>query len=179
MQCIHPACEAPAHYELLGLCVPHTDDYFRDPPNTPATGTCLHCSAPVAPSGGRGAGRPRLRCPQHRREFESIRQASYRRLQPERSPESAARRRQRDIVSSQNRRRRYTVSCITTEDVARILGEGRCVYCGGTERLSIDHKIPLARGGAHDLNNLCCACLSCNCRKGTMTSEEYITSLSL
>lgn len=179
MQCIHPACEAPAHYELLGLCIPHTDDYFRNPPNTPATGTCLHCSAPVAPSGGRGAGRPRLRCPQHRREFESIRQASYRRLQPERHPESLPARRMRERRQSQNRRYRYTAGCLTTADLLTVLAQPSCFYCGSTDQPTIDHKMPLSRGGTHDLDNLCRACLSCNSRKRAMTSEEYISSRSL
>jgi len=45
-------------------------------------------------------------------------------------------------------------------------GSGRCAYCGSTEKLEIDHIIPLARGGTNDSDNLQVLCRSCNRRKG-------------
>lgn len=45
--------------------------------------------------------------------------------------------------------------------------DGRaCVRCGTTERLTIDHVVPIALGGDNDLSNLQVLCLSCNTRKG-------------
>lgn len=41
-----------------------------------------------------------------------------------------------------------------------------CRYCGSTENLSIDHIVPLARGGTNDLDNLQFLCMPCNRRKG-------------
>jgi 5-methylcytosine-specific restriction enzyme A len=44
----------------------------------------------------------------------------------------------------------------------------RCQSCGHEDRetrLSIDHIIPLAKGGSNDLSNLQTLCLSCNRRK--------------
>jgi 5-methylcytosine-specific restriction endonuclease McrA len=37
----------------------------------------------------------------------------------------------------------------------------------------IDHVIPLARGGADDVANLCCACFACNARKGSKLPDEW------
>lgn len=36
----------------------------------------------------------------------------------------------------------------------------------------MDHIVPLSRGGEHSLDNVQCAHLSCNCRKGDQTIEE-------
>lgn len=38
---------------------------------------------------------------------------------------------------------------------------------------SLEHKIPLSRGGTNEYNNLAIACLSCNHKKHTKTEEEY------
>lgn len=43
-----------------------------------------------------------------------------------------------------------------------------CVYCGATERLSIDHIIPVTACGSDDPENLVCACRSCNASKGNV-----------
>lgn len=42
----------------------------------------------------------------------------------------------------------------------------RCVYCGSTENLSVDHILPRIKGGADDVENLVCCCKSCNRFKG-------------
>jgi hypothetical protein len=38
--------------------------------------------------------------------------------------------------------------------------------CGAVDRLTVDHVVPLARGGTNDPTNLQVLCLSCNTRKG-------------
>jgi hypothetical protein len=48
-----------------------------------------------------------------------------------------------------------------------------CVYCGATTDLTIDHRIPLSRGGNNSLSNLCAACLRCNQAKYNKTPEEW------
>ena len=40
-----------------------------------------------------------------------------------------------------------------------------CVYCGSTDNLSIDHIIPIDKGGTQDSKNLIRACGSCNSAK--------------
>ena len=42
----------------------------------------------------------------------------------------------------------------------------RCVYCGATERLSLDHVMPFSRGGSDHPANLQALCLPCNWSKG-------------
>lgn len=44
---------------------------------------------------------------------------------------------------------------------------------GYYERRTVDHVMPLSRGGSNELNNLVLACRSCNCRKGTLTVDEW------
>lgn len=53
----------------------------------------------------------------------------------------------------------------------------RCFYCGtklDAANLSRDHKIPLKRGGTHDIRNIVPACRSCNSSKGAKTHEEFL-----
>ena len=42
----------------------------------------------------------------------------------------------------------------------------RCVKCGSTRNLEIDHKVSLANGGTNHIDNLQTHCQDCNRRKG-------------
>ena len=51
----------------------------------------------------------------------------------------------------------------------------RCQYCGrrfSTSDLSLDHVVPLSRGGPSTWENVVCACLPCNVRKGNKLLDE-------
>ena len=52
--------------------------------------------------------------------------------------------------------------------------DGRqCQYCGTrTGPFTVDHVIPRDRGGQDTWENLVCACLRCNTKKGNRTPEE-------
>lgn len=41
-----------------------------------------------------------------------------------------------------------------------------CVACGSTKNLTIDHIVPIKRGGNNSLSNLRTLCQSCNSKKG-------------
>ena len=56
----------------------------------------------------------------------------------------------------------------------------RCQYCGHrmpAARLSVDHVIPRSRGGQTTWENVVCACLTCNVKKGGRTPKEARMSL--
>jgi 5-methylcytosine-specific restriction endonuclease McrA len=44
---------------------------------------------------------------------------------------------------------------------------GRCVRCGGNQRLEFDHVIPVSLGGANTARNLQILCEGCNRSKGS------------
>ena len=44
--------------------------------------------------------------------------------------------------------------------------QGICAYCGVEGATTVDHVVPVARGGDDSESNLVCACVSCNTSKG-------------
>ncbi len=77
-----------------------------------------------------------------------------------------------------NLRRRARIAHVPFERVDReVIFQAdayHCVYCGSTEKLTIDHIVPLAKGGAHIEENLVIACRSCNGSKGTKTLVVWL-----
>lgn len=72
------------------------------------------------------------------------------------------------VLHQQHKRQ---VKRVTFRDCGR-----RCVYCGtalGLENATLDHVIPLSRGGSHHLGNLVAACQPCNQRKGSLLPTEF------
>ena len=63
------------------------------------------------------------------------------------------------------------------------LAIGVCYYCGGLFKpkdLTMDHIVPLARGGRSTKDNLVTCCKECNNKKKTLLPiewEEYMESL--
>lgn len=50
-----------------------------------------------------------------------------------------------------------------------------CQYCGirfTTRELTLDHVVPRVQGGVHSWENLVCACVDCNRRKGGRTPQQ-------
>lgn len=48
----------------------------------------------------------------------------------------------------------------------------KCIYCGSSKKLTIDHVLPKSRGGNNGWLNLVACCIKCNLQKGNKTPEE-------
>ena len=56
----------------------------------------------------------------------------------------------------------------------------QCQYCGkkfATSELSLDHIVPRSQGGESSWENVVCACIDCNVRKGGRTPKQAHMSL--
>jgi 5-methylcytosine-specific restriction endonuclease McrA len=84
---------------------------------------------------------------------------------------------QKVAVLMQRRRARIaaTLATLTAEQWSAILVlyEGKCAYCGKAGKMTMDHVVPVIRGGGTTANNVVPACQSCNSSKGTKTPEEW------
>ncbi len=49
----------------------------------------------------------------------------------------------------------------------------RCIYCGSQEKLTVDHMIPLSRGGPDHPDNAVMVCSHCNSSKGDRRLYEF------
>lgn len=110
--------------------------------------------------------------------------AQWREKNPERTRELSARRRREHpedwiVGSSKRREAKYANTPIgellTSAEWLAIIAEanGHCHYCGKEAKLTLDHVIPLSRGGKHSKGNVVPACLHCNDSKGSKTLEEW------
>jgi 5-methylcytosine-specific restriction endonuclease McrA len=61
---------------------------------------------------------------------------------------------------------------VTEKELIRLYASP-CAYCGTMENVTIDHIIPVARGGRHSIGNLQPLCLSCNSSKNAKTMAEW------
>ena len=55
-----------------------------------------------------------------------------------------------------------------------------CQYCGKrfpTSELSLDHVLPRSQGGGSSWENIVCACVACNVRKGGRTTKQASMAL--
>jgi 5-methylcytosine-specific restriction endonuclease McrA len=64
------------------------------------------------------------------------------------------------------------------------LARGNCHYCGGhfsPDELTMDHMVPIIRGGKSTKGNVVSACKNCNNKKKHMVPiewEEYLANLT-
>ena len=80
----------------------------------------------------------------------------------------------REREKTQRRRARLrgaSVHLVSPKDLRRLM-RSACIACGG-EADSLDHLIPLYRGGLHGVGNLAPMCGMCNSRKGAKTMTEW------
>lgn len=100
----------------------------------------------------------------------------------------ATRKRLRKKVVQQNKRAKKKYdreNILKVGDIYEIIrynmvrfGEVTCIYCLkrlNDQNWTLEHLLPLSRGGAHTIMNLDIACKTCNHEKGSQTYEEYIS----
>lgn len=59
-------------------------------------------------------------------------------------------------------------------------GNGRCGICGKPidfDDMTVDHKIPLSKGGTNEFSNLQPACHCCNLIKNNLTMSELLKKM--
>src|SRR3954451_5778220 len=59
----------------------------------------------------------------------------------------------------------------------RRVQKGVCAYCGrkvGAKELTLDHVVPVARGGKSARGNVCASCKDCNNKKKLMPPAEQL-----
>lgn len=85
-------------------------------------------------------------------------------------PWKNARDRRRALIRSASETR-----IVTSRDWQRMLLAYAhcCAYCGASGEMTMDHVVPISRGGRHAIGNLVPACLSCNLTKNAMFLAEW------
>ena len=63
---------------------------------------------------------------------------------------------------------RISPTSLVKDEKERLTRRSACVYCGCSDRLSLDHLLPRSKGGPDEGFNLVLACLSCNSSKRNM-----------
>lgn len=64
----------------------------------------------------------------------------------------------------------------SASDVKRIFSaqKGRCACCGKKKKLTVDHIVPLTKGGSNWPRNLQGLCLNCNSQKNARDPIEFM-----
>jgi 5-methylcytosine-specific restriction endonuclease McrA len=98
------------------------------------------------------------------KEYVNARAAAWKKANPEKHQLAQARRRARKASAPRN-----DLTAVQWKAIKAHYAYC-CVYCGKkSQRLTMDHIIPLSKGGAHTVSNVVPACASCNAKKGTGT----------
>lgn len=82
----------------------------------------------------------------------------------------------REKIYLKNNKRRVKIkesAFLVLDKEIRRLYSGNCIHCGSSERITMDHLIPVSRGGRHSIGNLAPMCKSCNSRKGKRLYAEW------
>lgn len=81
----------------------------------------------------------------------------------------------KSYLESKNQQPRIKASYYTSKKDVRIavfkLYGNKCLCCGIEENITIDHVIPVKKGGVNELSNMQPLCKSCNSRKSTFTTD--------
>lgn len=105
-------------------------------------------------------------------EFQRQRTRQYAKAHPESKRISEQKRRIRKLNNGEY--------LILPKEISRLLSSN-CNNCGSSKSVTLDHIIPISRGGSHSIGNLQSLCKSCNSSKNNKTITEWrkIKSLTM
>jgi len=75
-----------------------------------------------------------------------------------------------------HKERAWRVPAVNRREVLR-RDKHTCQYCGSNRQLTLDHVIPVSKGGQHTWDNIVTACEKCNNSKGDRTPLQANMSL--
>ena len=90
-----------------------------------------------------------------------------------------AARKKADKKNGKHRRRARLAGLVAKATSAEVRelkksAKGRCFYCcAKVKMLTLDHIVPIAKGGGHSLDNIVFACHACNSEKRDLPPNEY------
>jgi hypothetical protein len=74
-------------------------------------------------------------------------------------------------------RKQTPFPCTPSQRLSRFaLFNGRCAYCGTHGKMTVDHVVPLSRGGFDEASNIVPACTKCNSSKHARPVLEWYQS---
>jgi hypothetical protein len=115
-----------------------------------------------------------------KREYDASHQEQNRAYRQQEHVRRRYRQHKRVIEARRRARKRGAGGSWTVQDFERLCQSLNhcCYYCGKRcEKLTIEHRIPLSRGGSNHLSNVVPACSDCNTRKHALTDEEFLARL--
>ena len=109
------------------------------------------------------------------RDYYAQRQARYRRENPHKYKEWQ-RKNPAKVIANWTKRRQTLIAngiySVKNKEIARLLSQP-CFYCKSSKSGTIDHVMPLSKGGRHSIGNLLPACMACNQQKRAMLMIEW------
>ncbi len=90
----------------------------------------------------------------------------------------------RDLIRALNNRRKARLRNVAVNDLTGaewvaivVQYDGRCAYCGCTpDRITMDHVIPISKGGNHTASNVVPACGPCNFAKNDGPAPPFVVT---